>query len=261
MENCNGKNKKAIILFLVVTFILSSICYYIRIVGGKSAAGMESILMFCPALSAIIVKIIYFRKEKVLGLNNCSPKFVVGAAIIPIMYLGLSYGVYWVIVSESFSGQIYTTSIYLLLLGILSSIITAAGEEIGWRGFLLPRIAETWNMKAAVLFSGLIWAIWHFPLMIAGLYQTGTPIWYQLPIFTIEILMITTILGILRIKSKSVWPPIVLHASHNYFDQIFFSPLTKSKMSHFFVGETGAITVLFICLIAVILAKKLKITE
>ena len=119
-------------------------------------------------------------------------------------------------------------------------------------------MTETWNLKIAIFFSGLIWAVWHYPLIIAGLYQAGTPLWYQLPVFTIEIFAITAILAVLRLRSKSVWPAIILHASHNYFDQVIFAPLTNNHLSHYYVGETGIITAILLCLIAFSLLKKMK---
>ena len=252
------KNKKAIILFLIITLILSSLCYYVRIKGGEQAEGMTAILMFCPTISALIVHMVYYRKEKILGINRCRLPYVAAAVIIPFLYLGLSYGIYWLLSKGSLSGQLYSNSIGMLLLLIPSSLITAAGEEIGWRGFLLPKMAETWNLNIAIFFSGLIWAIWHYPLMITGLYQTGTPLWYQLPVFTIEIFAITAILAVLRLRSKSVWPAIILHASHNYFDQVIFAPLTKNNLSHYYVGETGIITAVLLCLIALLLLRKMK---
>ena len=252
------KNKKAIILFLIITLILSSLCYYVRIKGGEQAEGMTAILMFCPTISALIVHMVYYRKEKILGINRCRLPYVAAAVIIPFLYLGLSYGIYWLLSKGSLSGQLYSNSIGMLLLLIPSSLITAAGEEIGWRGFLLPKMAETWNLNIAIFFSGLIWAIWHYPLMITGLYQTGTPLWYQLPVFTIEIFAITAILAVLRLRSKSVWPAIILHASHNYFDQVIFAPLTNNHLSHYYVGETGIITAILLCLIAFSLLKKMK---
>jgi len=60
--------------------------------------------------------------------------------------------------------------------------------------------------------------------MLAGLYQTGTPVWYQLTMFTIEIIAMTGILAFLRLKSSSVWPAAILHASHNYL-----IPLIKAQ--------------------------------
>ena len=256
MVRCKVKDHKAIASFLAIIFLLSSICYYIRITGGEAAAGMTSILMFCPAVAAFIVQIVYYRREKILGWRRCKFRYIVAGTLIPFLYLGFSYGVFWIVAGRTFTGRLSTSSVGILLLLIPSSLLTAAGEEIGWRGFLLPKMTEVWHVKTALLLSGLIWAVWHFPLMIVGLYQAGTPVWYQLPLFTIEILAVAAILGTIRLQSKSVWPAIFLHAAHNYFDQIILSPLTEDGISHYFVGETGIITAAFACLTAILLIKR-----
>ncbi|MDR7857901.1 type II CAAX endopeptidase family protein [Tissierella sp.] len=250
------KDKKAIRLFLIITFVLSGICYYIRIIGGDDAAGMTAILMWCPAISAFIIQRIYYRKEKLLGWNPCKITYLLIGLFVPVIYIGLSYGLYWIVNRDVMTGQIQTNSAGMLLVLFISSIVTATGEEIGWRGFLLPKMSEIWNVKTAVIISGLIWAVWHFPLMIAGLYNPGTPLWYQLSIFTIEVIAITAIMAIIRLNSKSVWPAIILHASHNYFDQVIFSPLTIGEKSTYFVGETGAITAIALVLVALFMMRK-----
>lgn len=250
------KDKKAIGFFLLITFALSGICYFIRITGGDAAAGMTSILMWCPGLAALIIGRIFYHRQKILGFRKSQWRYILAAFILPVVYLGISYGVFWLFNKGSFSRQLYTTSIPMLLLLLPSSFVTALGEEIGWRGFLLPRMSEVWNVKAAVILSGAIWAIWHFPLMLAGLYQAGTPVWYQLSVFTIEIIAMTGIFAFLRLKSNSVWPAVILHASHNYFDQVIFAPLTSSGISPYFVGETGIITAVVIIIIVVVLILK-----
>lgn len=250
------KNKKAIAVFLGITLILSCICYYLRINGGDAAAGMTSVLMFCPAIAAFIVHMLFNRKENIIGWNKCRLRYIIAAIFIPFIYLGVSYGIYLLIDNNAFTGQVHTSNIGMLLLSIPSSLLLAAGEEIGWRGFLLPKLTEVLNAKSAVLISGLIWAVWHFPLMIAGLYQTGTPIWYQLPMFTIGVMAITILISYLRLSSKSVFPAIVFHASHNYFDQVIFGPMTSGNKSAFIVGETGCITVALVAAIAVIVVRK-----
>ena len=260
------KEKKSVIAFLIITFALSSICYVIWIRGGKAAAGMSSILMWCPAAAAFIVRGRYYRKEKLLGWNKCKVSFILTAIVVPILYLGLSYGIYWLVTKESFTGNFnsLTTAVssytdksgamvtaITLIVSAFAAIITAAGEEIGWRGFLLPQMTKIWNVKAAVIVSGLIWAVWHMPIMIAGLYLPGTPLWYKLPMFVVQIIAMTAIMAVLRLKSKSVWPAILLHASHNYFDQVICQPLTNSSNSAYYVGETGAITVMVLILVAI----------
>lgn len=259
-HNSICKDKNAIVIFLIITFALSTICYYLRIKGGDAAAGMTSILMFCPAIAVFVVKVCFYRKEKLIGWNRCGFQFIILGIIIPVFYLGISYGIFWIINQKSFTGTIYTNSIGMLIVLIPSAIITAAGEEIGWRGFLLPKMAKVINIKTTVLICGLIWALWHFPLMIAGLYQTGTPIWYQLPVFTLQAVMMTVILAVLRLKSNSIWPAILIHASHNYFDQVICGPLTNTANSAYFVGETGIVTTVLLMIAAIYMVKKYGIS-
>lgn len=265
------KEKKSVIEFLIIVFVLSCIVDVIWIRGGEAATvrGISALLMWCPAISAFIVRRRYYRKEKLLGWNKCKPSFILYAIAAPLVYLGVSYSIYWLINQGAFTGSIQLptkvaatysdkvneastmVTVVTWIIMIVTSTIAAAGEEIGWRGFLLPQMTKLWNFKTAVIVSGLIWAVWHMPIMIAGIYNPGTPIWYQLPMFTVDVLSFTVIISILRLKSKSVWPAILIHASHNHFDQAIFGPMTESANKAYLVGETGVITVIAIILVAV----------
>lgn len=249
------KEKKAVIIFLIITFMLSSICYYIYIAGGKAASGITALLMWCPGITAIIIKKFFYNNQKPLGLNRCDIKYIILGIIIPLLYLLVSYGIYWAFNPVSFKMKLYSGSFGIMILAVFSSVITAMGEEIGWRGFLLPEMDRLMSRKMAILICGLIWAVWHFPLMISGLYNSGTPAWYQLPMFTIDVMLMTSIMAYLRFNSKSIWPTIMLHASHNYIDQLLCAPSTNYKGSTFFVGETGFITVVCILIAAVVIYK------
>ena len=63
--------------------------------------------------------------------------------------------------------------IYLVVLsgifGSLLGLIPALGEEMGWRGYMLTRLVDA-EFSRPILISGLIWATWHVPIVIAGLY-------------------------------------------------------------------------------------------
>ena len=250
------KEKKTIIIFLIATFLLSSVCYYIYIKVGEAASGITALLMWCPGAVAIIISNIFYKKEKVLGFNKCKIKYIILGILIPLVYLGGSYGIYWLLTPKAFTGNIYSNSIGLMVSAVFTSVLTAMGEEIGWRGFLLPKMDLIMSRKKVIILCGFIWAVWHYPLMIAGLYQSGTPFWYQLPIFTIEIILITSVMTYFRFRSDSVWPAIILHASHNYIDQLLCAPLTNSKNSVYFVGETGLVTVIFILIIVIVIYNK-----
>lgn len=74
----------------------------------------------------------------------------------------------------------------MLVVQILLFFITALGEEIGWRGFLGPKLTVLFGFKKGVLMSGIIWAIWHFPMMLTGYGSIGIPMWFQSMLFTIN---------------------------------------------------------------------------
>ncbi len=251
-----SKDKKSVLIFLIITFLLSSICYYIYITIGEEASGIVALLMWFPGLVATIIKNIFYRKERLFGFQRCSIKYILLGIFLPAVYLLVSYGIFWILNPVSFTGKTLLTSIVYTIIMILSGTILAMGEEIGWRGFLLPKMAILIGRKYAILVCGLIWAVWHYPLMIAGLYQSGTPAWYQLPMFTIEVVLITAVMAYLRLNSNSLWPAILLHASHNIIDQSICAPLTKAGNSAYFAGETGFITVICILIITLILFRK-----
>lgn len=259
-----GKTKSCIWAYLILAFSLSAVCYILWIRMGKAGDGISAILMWCPAAAALWVRRTYYRGETLLGWNPCKFSFLLAGVLIPPLYLGVSYGIYWLVTGSSRIGtlnpvaaavSVYTThsgaGAAVVLILIFSSILTAAGEEIGWRGFLLPQLAKLRGEMAAVVITGVIWGIWHMPIIIAGLYLPGTPLWFKLPMFVLQTVSMTAILGILRFRSGSVWPAVLLHASHNFFDQIIFQPLTNSAASMYFVGETGVLTLAAIILSAV----------
>jgi uncharacterized protein len=271
------KEKKSVIEFLIIVSVLSGIVDFIWIRGGElaTARGISALLMWCPAVAAFIVCFRYYRKEKLLGWNKCKISYILLAIAAPAVYLGMSYIIYWIANKGSFTGVLKFPAVVAVkgadsaasgsalvnlitwMAMIVSSTIAAAGEEIGWRGFLLPQLAKIWNFKTAVIISGLIWAVWHMPIMLAGLYNSGTPVWYQLPMFVIDIMSFTVIISLLRAKSNSVWPAIIIHAFHNNIDQALLGPMTVGANKVYFVGETGVITIAAIILVTFIAVKLL----
>ena len=92
--------------------------------------------------------------------------------------------------------------------------IEAIGEELGWRGYLLPRIAAYGRVRAG-LASGVLWAVWHTPLIyIAAAYHPGAgPIYFAA--FAATIVAMSFIANELRMASGSSWPAVIFHGAHN----------------------------------------------
>jgi membrane protease YdiL (CAAX protease family) len=122
-------------------------------------------------------------------------------------------------------------------------------------------MTAAWNVIIAVIASGIIWGVWHMPLMVSGLYQSGTVMGYQLTFFLFETVILTGILAFLRLKSDSLWPAVILHGTHNFLDQAVFGPVTTGADSAYFAGETGFITAIVMGLILVLIVVRTKGTS
>jgi hypothetical protein len=89
---------------------------------------------------------------------------------------------------------------------------TVIGEEIGWRGFLVPELAKKHGFPATAMITGLIWAIWHYPIILFADYHGASPAWFYVPLLTVMLPFLTFVWTWLRLKSKSIWPCVLLHA-------------------------------------------------
>ena len=131
-------------------------------------------------------------------------------------------------------------AILIMTFGVLQSAVSATGEEIGWRGFLVPALAQRLNFTGVALVSGVIWALWHYPLILFGTYNSAAPKWVALLCFTIMILATGAMAAWLRLKSGSVWPAALRHACHNAVIQWLFDSMTvETGRAAWFAGEFG----------------------
>lgn len=251
------ENKNEIIMFLCITGVLSIIFESLFIITDQTL--YVALLMFTPAFAAGVTKYRYFRKEKnALYFRKCKSKYLLLAFLMPIIYIGIPYCIYWCIRPESMNMNWNFKLICDLLIGIGTNMILTLGEEIGWRGFLVPHLTEWIGMKKAFMISGLIWGGWHVPLLVSGFYLPGVSIWYKIPMFMIVITGVGVIIGIITIKSKSIWPAVVLHAVHNTMDQNIFGEGTVGHCKVYFVSEAGICTAFIVIAIVIWILIKLK---
>jgi membrane protease YdiL (CAAX protease family) len=109
----------------------------------------------------------------------------------------------------------------------LSALATASvldpgplGEELGWRGFALPRLLERYNGLMAALVLGTAWGVWHLPaFFISGMPQSQQPIWTFMIIAISTTVLMTWVLNKAR---GSVLPAILIHWSINQFAEWHF---------------------------------------
>lgn len=94
------------------------------------------------------------------------------------------------------------------------NLIPALGEELGWRGWLLPKLLPL-GVVPAIVVSGVIWGLWHAPLILLGYNYPGAPGWLGLLTMAGMCVVFGAVFGWLRIRSGSLWPAALAHAAFN----------------------------------------------
>jgi membrane protease YdiL (CAAX protease family) len=87
------------------------------------------------------------------------------------------------------------------------------GEEFGWRGYLQIRLLARRPLGAAAV-TGLIWGVWHYPLILMGLEYPDHRL-MGLVVFPLTTIFYSIVLGWLKQQSGSIWPPSLFHATMN----------------------------------------------
>jgi membrane protease YdiL (CAAX protease family) len=148
-------------------------------------------------------------------------------------------------------GVLVAAQLAMIPVGALINAIPAFGEELGWRGWLLPALRPlgTWP---ALLLSGAIWGFWHSPVILLGYNFGRTDI-------TGVLFMIGgcvawgVLLGWLRLRSASVWPAVIAHGSLNAAGgMIVIFAATQPDLA--LAGPLGVAAWIVIAVVVVVLA-------
>lgn len=255
---------KRIIIFLLINFGLSAVFNYLIISSGslRTGRGMYVLgVMWCPGIAALVTCKLCGKSISELGWGWGKTKYQIASYLIPFGYTLVPYLAVWLSGLGKFYNPEFVQSaardfhweklpaglvIFLSVLitgsyGIIRSTGSALGEEIGWRGFLVPELSKVTSFTNTALISGAVWAVWHYPALLFADYNAGTPAWYGLLCFTAMVLGISFVFAWMRLASGSLWTGAFLHASHNLFVQAIFTPLTADTgKTKYFIDEFGA---------------------
>ncbi len=249
-------SKLRIRIFLVILTLLSSLSHFIIIPGNWNMF----LVMWIPGVAALCTMLITGLHIKSLGWK-LSFKWMAFGWLLPVLYGTITYGTIWLsglggVPKDTFLERarftlgmtsdndlliILSAFFFISLVNLLPNMLLALGEELGWRGFLVPELMKNTSFINTALVSGLIWSFWHLPGILSGNYGAeSTPLWYQISCFMLMVISGSVMLAWLRIKSGSLWPAIIFHATHNGVIQHFFTNLTSdSGNTEYFIGEFG----------------------
>jgi len=254
--------QRKVILFLILTVLFSTLSYFPMLRAGTvSVQGGLFILtlMWSPGLAALLTQLIATRSLRGMGWRLGSPRWLGIAYILPVLYALPVYAFTWLTglgifpnpsriarLAEEYSSTSTSTTmaifvLFSLTLDMVGPLISALGEEIGWRGLFMPELAKMTSFTKTALISGVVWAAWHMPgIFLADLNGTGIPNLYAAAMFAVLVIAISFPFAWLTLKSGSLWPAVLLHAFHNQLVQGMLDKLTgNTAITPYITGEFG----------------------
>ena len=117
------------------------------------------------------------------------------------------------------------------------NMLFAVGEEAGWRGVLYPALKSRWGVLKGRIAGGIIWGVWHWPIMLLAGYEYGTSYWGAPVTGPLLFCLIATSMGILLDffyeKTNCIWIPALCHGAFNAFvgvPTIFLNPAYGDRL-------------------------------
>lgn len=225
---------------------------------------LTAVLMFFPAVGVLLTRL--FTRE---GLSNAMLRFNLKGNVRyyligwlgPMVLTILGSVIYFVIYPSEFTlatsqaamatqpippAIFWALQIFLMLIAPLLNFIPCLGEEWGWRGYLLPKVAQRMKFFPAVLVTGFIWGIWHAPIIVSGhnygMGYSGYP-WTGIVAMCLFCIVGGTLFSYITLKTKSCWPAVLAHGALNGTASIGVLFLANPMTYNRFVGPvpTGVI--------------------
>src|SRR5215213_1509860 len=182
-----------------------------------------------------------------IGWRLGQPRYLLIGYGLPLVECSIVYGLVWLIGLGGLRGDVAGAARTLVVItpGLLGGSFLALGEEIGWRGLLVPQLATLTTFTKTALISGGIQAVWHWPFVLFVGFTSAAPPWYALSILTVTVTLAGFAAAWLRLRSGSVWPVVLAHASFNLYVQSGFNQLTADTgVTEYIVDEFGVAFVL-----------------
>ena len=276
-ENLMERKKtwNTIFIFLAIVTVISSLFHY-AIVNLYPSRIYIGGLMWCPAIATIITLKLIKRPITSLNWNWGNWKYIRLSYFIPALYGLITYILIWVFGFGSLTNGNAITDwgkelgligigtlnptliaiIAIILLGTIEVIRAAAttlGEEIGWRGFFIYELRKVLSFTGVSIFSGIIWATWHWPLIV----YYGENVILELTTFYVVIVSMSFIMTYYTFKSKSLWPAVIFHAVSNVYIQKILPELTiKNEGTEHWLGENGIMFAIVTCVFGIYFWRK-----
>ncbi|WP_420630280.1 type II CAAX prenyl endopeptidase Rce1 family protein [Candidatus Leptofilum sp.] len=189
------------------------------VLGGSPTEPGLGLLVWgvAPIVSALIMRFVLRDKVSLgfgLKLRGNGRYYLLSLLFYPViillvLVLGLLLGASTI---SSFTGAEFMVALMPIA---ITSFIFGFFEEVGWRGYLAPKVAEIHTGLLGHTIVGLIWASWHFPYLRELWGHTSEGMTTLLPRFILGTIIAAIVYGEIRMRTRSVWPAVLMHGIGN----------------------------------------------
>lgn len=210
-----GDKKQTIRNIIIFIILVTGLAWLGPVLGGDPTEPGLGFLIWgtAPLVSALVMKFL-FRDDVSMGfklkLKGNGRLYALSILSYPvtitiIVAVGLWLGASSI---QNFSLPAFVTAMIPLA---VTFFIFAIFEEIGWRGYLAPKVYSVNDKLAGHALVGLIWASWHFPYMAQLWAHTSEGLVTLLPRFLLGTFVFAIVYGEIRLRVGSVWPAVLMH--------------------------------------------------
>ena len=247
--------------YYVIAF---SLALGIALFGQSMGEGAALLTMFTPLAAVLVMKLAVTRDGyslsswKELCIHRPGFRFWPLALVLPALALLPGYALLWGsdvarLTSEPWAADLRT--VIKFVIGIfIAAVLGGIGEEIGWRGYLLPHLMKLGQLRASIA-TGFLHGVWHLPLLLlTPFYHQDGNRWIVVALFLVALTAAGPVYGWFRIASGSIWPAAILHAALNdWWDLFDKAAVTDSRVVvEYVAGESGVVAIAMYVILAVL---------
>jgi len=209
-------NKRQSIRNIIIFIILvNGLAWLGPVLGGDPTTPGLGFLVWAtaPIVSALVIKLL-LRDKVSLGFKPAFrgngrwyalSVFAFPVTIAVVLALGLLLGASTI---SSFTVPAFVKAMIPLA---VTYFIFALFEEVGWRGYLAPKVYGLSDGLLGHALVGVVWASWHFPYLRELWAHTSEGLVTLLPRFILGTIVFAVVYGEIRIRTGSVWPAVLMH--------------------------------------------------
>jgi membrane protease YdiL (CAAX protease family) len=169
-------NPRGLALYFLLAFGFSLVIWLPVFVGGHSSPFYLSVGTFGPTLAALTTHRILAGNWRAVRLWTDLPHFLLGIASGGSAVLISAFAAAFLMTKSGIDRWQWSALLQILTLFGPNLVGGPLGEEVGWRGYALPRLQHRFDPVTASLLLGFLWASWHLPLILAHVYNVT---WWQ----------------------------------------------------------------------------------